>query len=100
MKSDPLSLTTVLIALALTGLLLTSCSMQGGSRTEVLSREAVDVGGQSCQFVSRRTSTNTINGIHRYVDGVIRCNDTEFECYQSTRDQCAAGAAASLGARG
>ena len=100
MRRFQFSVPTATIGLTLTGLALTSCSVPGGSRTEILSRETVSVGGRSCQYVSRSTETNTINGIHRYVDGVISCNGKAFQCNQSTRDQCVAGVAASLDARG
>jgi hypothetical protein len=76
-------------------LLLAACSIPGASRTEALSREAVTVAGQSCSFVTSNIETNTINGIHRYLETVLQCPRQSFDCNGADRDACVAA----IGAR-
>jgi len=86
-----------LAALSAVGVIgLAACSIPGASRTSVQYRAPVVVAGQTCEFVERRTETNTINGIHSYVAGEITCGRQTYSCDDETPESCGAAIAARI----
>lgn len=93
------SASAALYGMAAVGVMLAGCTVPGVPRTEIVGRESVTVGGRTCQFITRRTETATVNGMHRYTDSVMRCNGQDYTCDDMSAEHCARAIASGPGRR-
>ncbi len=91
MLHRPFALAAVLFLAA------SGCSIPGVETSRIDSEGLVDVGGQTCEFVSRIYETPTVNGTSSYYSSTVTCGQQTFECNDNVSVDCVEQIAAALG---
>lgn len=86
-----------LAAIAILCLPLSGCSIPGVETSRIDSEGRVDVGGQTCDFVSRIYETPTVNGVSSYYQSTVTCGQQTFQCDDNVSVTCVDRIAAALG---
>jgi len=89
--------TRPVLAIAVLCLPLFGCTIPGVETSRIDSEGLVDVGGQTCEFVSRIYETPTVNGMSSYYQSTVTCGQQTFQCDDNVTVTCVEQIAAALG---